>query len=839
MVARKSPRRTASDAPEIKPSWFEVWDRMSPGRRHGVCAAALLLVGVTFMAPVLFGDGRLVGGDIVHWSGMSRGLVEAKEATGHRPLWAVRPFAGMPAYMISYDLVVPQIDLVADPLRRLMWPLSHLLILFAGTYLLTFVLTRDRLAGVMAAVAFGLTTYLPVLLIAGHNSKFIALSFLPWLLLAFVHALRRPGLVSGLLFAVAVGLNLRAGHVQITYYGAFVIGIWWLVEAVSSLRQGRLRELGSSTLWLAVGGVLGVMMVADPYLVQAEYRGFTIRGASSGGGEGGMAWDYAMAWSQGVGELLTLVIADAFGGGGATYWGPKTFTAGPHYLGGIVIMLAAIALAWSRQRTVAALAVAGVLMIGFALGENLEVLNRLMFEHFPLFASFRVPETWMSAVALVLAVLAGLGLAESMRRDRDAKDDASRSRLVYRVAGVAVVVTAVLALWGDSFLSFERAGEYERFVARLEQARPDLSADDPQVQRAITQEIARYRAARVDAFASDARRTALFVLVAGLLLVLARRRRLPGWVAAFGLVALAAFDLGGVGRRYVNGEALVDAQAPADLVATSAFDRYIMDRRDEAGGDGSFRVLSLEGDPTVTSRPAAHYESLGGYHGAKLRRYQDFLESMLFDERGRLSMTALRMANVRYVAASRPPVAMESEYVDDQTGFSVFRVPGALPRAWFVDTVTVIPDPDAQWARMAEPDFDPATEALVAGDVGLAPAPRDSASVVSVRMESYAAESIRWTVETDRPRLLVVSEVYYPAGWTARIDGEAAEIRPANHAFRGVVVPGGRHEVTMTFEPRTRRLGVVVAGASTAAVYGGLLLLLGLAWLKRRKGMQA
>lgn len=789
------------------------------------------------MAPVMFGEGRLVGGDIVHWTEMSQGLRDAQQATGEKPLWAVRPFGGMPAYMISYDLAVPQIDRVAGLLRGIAWPLSHLLILFAGTYLLTFVLTRNRMAGVLAATVFGLTTYLPVLLAAGHNTKFIALAFLPWLLLAFVYALRRPGILAALLFAVAVGLNLRAGHVQITYYGAFVMGVWWIVEAVSAVRHGRHRELGMVTLWLLLGGILGVLMVADPYLVQAEYRRYTIRGASAGGGEGGMAWEYAMGWSQGFGEMLTLLIANAFGGSGSTYWGPKPFTAGPQYVGGVTILLAAIALARSRKRAVAALAIAGVLMIGFALGDNLEILNRPMFEYFPLFSSFRVPETWMAAVALVLAILAGLGLAESIRADRDSKQDAKRSRLVFRGVAVAVVVTAGLALLGDSLLDFERPDEYQRLEAQLAQARPDLSVGDPQVQRALQQEFARYKDARVDAFGADARRTVLFVLIAGVLLILVRRRRLPGWLAAFGLVALIAFDLGGVGRRYLVEDLLVPGSDPGDLVPTYAFDRYIMERRDEAGGDGSFRALSLEGDPTVTARPAAHYESLGGYHGAKLRLWQDFLEDVLFDDGGRLNVNALRMANVHYLAAGRPPAAMESVFVDDQTGFSVFRIPGALPRAWLVDTTTVIPEAEGRWARMAAVDFDPAVEAVLSTDAGPASAPRDSLSIADVQMDSYEAESIRWTVSTDRPRLLVVSEVFYPAGWIARIDGDPVPILPANHTFRGVVVPEGRHEVTMTFEPETRALGVAVAGASTVAVYGGLLVLLGLAFARRRKRM--
>src|SRR5690606_33094153 len=183
------------------------------------------------------------------------------------------------------------------------------------------------------AVAFGLTTYLPLILLAGHNTKFIALAYAPWLLLAYAYAIRRPPgadwtrmVLAGLLFAIALAVNLRAGHVQITYYIAFTLGVLWIVEGVQAVREGEARAFLGSTLALAGGGLLALVMVAQPYLITAEYKAFTIRSA---GESGGLAWDYAMNWSQGWGELVTLIVADAYGGSGQTYWGAKPFTSGP------------------------------------------------------------------------------------------------------------------------------------------------------------------------------------------------------------------------------------------------------------------------------------------------------------------------------------------------------------------------------------------------------------------------------------------------------------------------------------------------------------------------------
>lgn len=814
------------------PAWFSAWNDLSTPLRHGIALALLLIVAVGFMAPDIFSGKQLVGGDIVHWKAMAQSLFEWEARTGRLPLWATGPFMGMPAYEISYALVVPQIDDVARILRNLFWPTSHLLILFGGMYGLVHYLSKDHFAAAFSAVAFGLSTYLPLLLIAGHHSKFVALALTPWLLWAFVHVRRQPGLLSGLLFAVATAASLRAGHVQITYYAAFTLGIWWLVDAVTALRTGQAKEFGRSTAFLALGGILGILMVAHPYLAKAEYKEFTIRGAASGAVEGGMAWDYAMAWSQGWLEMLTLLVANAMGGTGSTYWGPKVFTAGPHYLSGSVLLLAIYAVFVWRGRAARGLAVAALFMLAFSLGSNLEPLNRFMFNYFPLFDAFRVPETWLAMVALVAAVLAGLGLREVARRRPDREADAAVTRGVDRLCVAALVVTGLLMLLGTSMLQFERPGELESLARQVTQSRPDLSLEDPQTMDLLRQTIARVREDRRELFAADARRTFFVVLLASGLLYLARRRRIPGWMAQAGLVLLVALDLGGVGRRYFNEEALQPARIAESPVPEYGFDTYLNQVREESGGPGHFRMLSLEGDPTTTARPAYFNESLGGYHGAKLRRYQDFLEHILFDRStGMPARNALAISNTRYLVAGGSIPGLAPVYSDQATGFTVFEVPYALPRGFLVDSLIVEPEAQAQWRILQSPSFDPGRQALVERDLGLDPVP-DSTSG-SVELLSYGPEQILWRVSTKAPRLFVASEVYYPAGWQATVDGEAAEIVPADYLLRGVVVPAGTHEVEMRFRPASHRLGLTISWIATLLVYGGITALLGLSWRRR------
>ncbi len=386
------------------------WDRFSPRVQHVLCIVFLLAVTLGFFASVTFGGKTLIGGDTVGWRGMAGAMLDYEQETGRQALWAPNAFAGMPGYLIHYPLEVPQIDTALNLLRRAgWWPGSYFFVLLLGIYFFVFYLIRDTLSATLAAVAFGLTTYIPLILTAGHNTKFVALAFAPWLLLSYAFVMRRPPgskwmrtALGGLLFAMALAANLRAGHVQITYYLAFTLGVLWLVEGVQALREGEGRAFSASTLALVGGGVLALVMVAQPYLLMAEYKAFTIRSAGAGGG---LAFDYAMGWSQGFGELVTLLVPDAYGGSGPTYWGPKPFTAGPHYLGVVVLVLAGLALWGVRRRIVWGLGIAAGLMTLFALGEHLALLNKPMFAVFPLFNAFRVPETWLAAVSHSLAAL--------------------------------------------------------------------------------------------------------------------------------------------------------------------------------------------------------------------------------------------------------------------------------------------------------------------------------------------------------------------------------------------------------------------------------------------------
>jgi hypothetical protein len=848
---RAKVRGVGPSAPQLS-----AWERLSWGAQHAIGIGFLLLVTLGFLFPVTFGDRALVGGDIVQWRGMAEAMLQYEEETGDRALWAPNAFGGMPGYLIHYPRVVPQLDTVVAMLRRAgWWPGAHLFVLLIGTYLLVFYLTRDVLSSVLGAVAYGLTTYIPIILTAGHNTKFVAMAFAPWLLLAFAFALRRPpgagwirAFLGALLFAVALAVNLRADHVQITYYVAFALGVMWIVEGVGAIREGEARAFGISTAVLALGGLLGVVMVAHPYLPLAEYKAFTIRSAGEGGG---LAWDYAMQWSQGVGELVTLLIPGAYGSDGATYWGPKPFTAGPHYVGPVVLLLAGLALYGVRRRLVTGLGMAAALMVLFSLGEHFVLLNRPMFQFFPLFDAFRVPETWLAAVALLLAVLAGGGVYYVSRREPSPEAVERKTHAVYAALAATGGLIVLVLLAGSLFFPFEAPGEFERITQAVSQ-QSGVPASDPRVAQAASGYLSDMRSERRGMFFGDGVRALVILLIAGGLLVLQRRQRLPRWACQVALLLLLLGDLWQVGTRYFNADhpALRATAAVERAIPQYPVDPFILARVEVAGGPGHFRTLPLALNPFNDGRTPYFYESVGGYHGAKLALFQDYIDHLLFLPDGRLNPTALDLMATRFVIAAGPLPGMEVAFRDERTGLLVLERPDAAPRAWLVDDVRVEPDREATLALLRDPAFDLRRTVILAEPLAeplpelqadpLAPAvpqglPSDTLDTTpgrSISLVRYTPREIVWEVETDRPRLFVASEVYYPAGWTATVAGDPATIHRANHLLRAVKVPEGRHLVMMRYAPEMDRRSLAVSMWATALVYLATMLVLGLWWYR-------
>jgi hypothetical protein len=484
---------------------------------------------------------------------------------------------------------------------------------------------------------------------------------------------------------------------------------------------------------------------------------------------------------------------------------------------------------------------AGVLAtVLFSLGKYAAWLNWPMFAYFPFFNAFRGPEAWLSVSALGLAVLGGLGLNHVMRTG---EQEAGRTQsLLYAFGGVAGLVLLLLVGRG-LFFDFESAREAQ-ITQKIEQS-PRLSRSNPRV-RQFYQRLDRRKEQRQEAFQADATRTLIAVGVALLLLWLYRRGTLPAWVAGSLVVLVVLVDLWGVGKRHLNEDRFSTQPTLESNIPTYGFDRFLEKKEKAAGGAGHFRVMPLQTPYSQSvsggkvSYVSYHHQSVGGYHAAKLQRYQDYLDHILqASGQGPPNENAIDLMNARYILAQQELPGTRVVYRDDQSKTLVLENPDAVPRGFLVGQTEVIENTKSTWARLRDPSFDPRTTALLPEPLEAPVTPIDSGSTAEVTLESYKAPEIQWTVRTDAPRLFVASEVYYPAGWNAYLDGEQVPIRRVNYLLRGVHVPEGEHTLVMRFEPRLHRLSVWVAGSTTALVYGGTLLLAGLRLRRRWEQVEA
>jgi len=409
---------------------------------------------------------------------------------------------------------------------------------------------------------------------------------------------------------------------------------------------------------------------------------------------------------------------------------------------------------------------------------------------------------------------------------------------LYAFGAVAGFVLLLLVGRGV-FFDFESPRETQ-IVQRIQQ-QPNLSRSNPQVQQ-FYQQLDQRKQQRQEAFRTSAFRTLLALGAVLLVLWLYRRETVSAWLAGGLVVLVVTIDLWGVDQQYFGEENFSPQRDEESQIPTYPVDRFLKENVQESGGPGRFRVFPLQTpySQSPTSGRAAyasyHYQSAGGYHAAKLQRYQNFLDQVLQLSRdGSLNKKALDLLNVRYIIAQEPLPGTEVVYQSDRSDHVVLENPEAVPRGYLVGRTEVVDGPEETWRRLRDPSFQPDSLALVPEELEAPVTPIDSNSTAEVALESYEPDEITWTVNTDAPRLFVASEIYYPAGWNAYLDGTQVPIHRVNYLLRGVHVPDGGHTLTMRFEPKSDRYGLWIAGTSTALVYGGILGILGITYRRRRR----
>ena len=811
MAARKKQRQKKSAAPDF-------WENLPNKKKHIYCLAFLFVLPFILYFSSTLGGQQYMGHDVLQWRAGAESLIEHRETHDEVAHWAENMFSGMPATTISHP---PQIWNVDNTLLRglsFIYPAVEYWILFGGAYLMFLLMGFRPLTAVFGSIVIGFSTYIPIIIGAGHNAKFLSYIYIPWIVSGYflITKTQINRWLAFFVFGLALTLHLRAYHPQVTYFFLFPLGAMFLYDLFKAYKQEAINKFAKHSGWLIGAAVVAILISVQLYWSTAEYSTYSMRGGSEVENTEGLSQDYAFAWSQGVQELLTLVIPGSQGGAsGDAYWGPKSFTSGPHYMGALTLLFFILGLMKARHRYKWIFFGGGFATMLFSLGENFMALNGFMFNYFPLFDKFRAPEMWLMVTVFCFAVIAVMGVDWVLDQIKQKRGTKQLKKALAIAGGVAVIFIYI----GFQGLSFEKEGERQQLSQQIAQQN-EVPIDDPRVAQTVDRYISNELIPeREDMARGDTIRFALIfgIGIAAIFLIIGGK--VTPFMGIATLCAVLAIDMIQVDNRYLSEDSLVDGDISREQVIEqnrTELDQYIQNNNLHDEG-WKYRTLPLLGSPFNDATPAYFYPSIGGYSGAKLGYYQDVIDEAIFAGRAGINLGLMNMLNVRYITARGPVQIPGLETVQQTQDGVVLENQNVLPKAWFVDRVETRSN-QPEILREISQDFDPSSVAFTTQEPELNIQP-DADS--RVRITNYNANSISLELSRSEPGYLVLGEIWYPPGWTATLNGEEIDIIRTNYILRGFEIPEGEHELTLTLDPVWYSTGNWLARLGTVILFGG------------------
>lgn len=815
----------------------DLWETLPAGKKHLVCLGFLFILPFILFYSSTLGGQQYMGHDVIQWRAGAESIIEYNNNHDDSAHWATNMFSGMPATTLSHPPQVWNLDTILKKGFNFIYPALEYWVLFGGSYLMLLLMGMRPLAAVFGSVVIGLSTYIPIIIGAGHNAKFIAYIYIPWLYVGYF-LLTRSKLnrwLAFFAFCLALTLHLRAYHPQVTYFFLFPLLTLFITDAIRAYKQASFNKFAKQTGLLSLAAVISLLITAQLYWSTAEYSAYSMRGGSEVENTEGLARDYAFAWSQGVGELLTLAIPGSYGGAsGDAYWGPKSFTSGPHYMGALVVLFFVIGIFKSRNNLKWIFLGPGIATLLFSLGENFLLLNGLMFNYFPLFDKFRAPEMWLMTTVFCFGVVSVMGLNWISEEIRTANKNRGRNpkpkdwKPALAAAGAAGILLMGIGFAG---LSYEKTGEREQLAQQIAQQN-QVPPDDPRVSQTVNRYINNELIPmREDLARRDSIRFGLFFAVGIGLIWFAAGQKLSVPTALGALCVLLAADMILVDKRYLSESSLVDGSLEREQVIERQereLDRFIQENNVHEEG-WSYRTFPLLDNPFNNAIPAYFYPSSGGYSGAKLGYYQELIDEAFFSGPSGINTGVLNMLNVKFITSQgQVRIPGFSTVYGDQQG-TVIENENVLPKAWFVDSVESLESQPDVLQRISD-DFNSASLAYITGSLSNEIQP-DTSAAVSVT--GYTANQISLDISRSVPGFLVLGEIWYPPGWTAYLNGDEIDIIRTNYVLRGFEIPPGNHELVLTLDPVWYSAGNWMSRAGTLALFGTGLLG-GLVYFRRR-----
>jgi len=794
---------------------------------HFIVAIFFILLVSIYFSPLVFQGKSMKVHDIVQYQGMAKEINDMRQKYGEEPFWTNAMFSGMPNTLINMqqwgNLVKPIHDFIS---RFPAYPASLVIIGMVCFYILLLAFDVHWLAAVIGAIGFGFSSFTFISLVAGHNAKVACMMYMPLVIAGMALAYRKNWLLGASVFGIGVALQIVNNHVQITYYLFFIGLLYFGVELLNAVKLKSFPNFVKATGGLALAAILALGTHAGYFLSIQEYSKYTIRGESilkpleeskEAVRADGLDRDYVFNYSYSLDEPFTFIMADYYGGESGlapqkyknvaaamrkqgydpnqilsslpAYFGGQPFVAGPMYMGCIIVFLFILGMVVVRSPIKWALLAASLVGILLAYGKNFPLLNYFLFDYFPIYNKFRSVTMAVVIPQFCLSLLAVLGIQELINAKK--KEEYLKPLFIALAIVGGVLALVFVAAGSANYLS------EQELSSQLPDWLMEAIADDRKAVRT-----------------GDALRAFLFIGLVGGILYFYLKNKLKDTLALGAIALLVLMDLWSVDKRYLN-ESLFEKKVFETFYTPTEADQYILQDKDP-----NFRVLNLD-NPFNESRTSYFHKSVGGYSPAKLRRYQDLVERIIAPEMqtlvGKLKKgedgfgktPVLNMLNTRYIIAGEQALA-------------VIPNKNALGNAWFVPYVHSVKNPDEEIKALEI--FNSATTAVIDDSKFKASASEFSLDTTAkIMLTAYKPYDLTYKSDNSQNGFAVFSEVYYPKGWTATIDGKDAEIKQVNFVLRALEIPAGTHTIQFKMVNEKYVLGNTIGLVCSILLIGGVL----------------
>ncbi|NLP56691.1 YfhO family protein [Lutibacter sp. B1] len=798
-----------------------------------IAIVIFVIISLAYFSPVLEGK-KIQQSDIAQFIGSSKEIKDFREANDKEPYWTNATFGGMPTYAVSAYYPNDYIKKLDKVLRFLPHPADYLFLYFIGFFVLLTVLKVEWKLAIFGALGFGLSTYLIIILGVGHNAKAHAIAYMPLVLSGILLVFQRKYLLGFILTAIAMALEISASHIQMTYYLMFLVIIYGIVQIIDSIQKKELPHFFKSIAILVIAVIIAVGINATSLMATQEYAEFSTRGKSEltikpdgtpKEATTGLTKDYITEYSYGKAETFNLFIPRFMGGTrheelenselhqflqdavnkglnpsdanyllniSSMYWGEQPIVAAPAYIGAIFIFLFVLALFLVKGKLKNWLIAATIFSILMSWGKNFSFLTDFFINYVPLYNKFRAVSSIQVIAELTIPLLGILGLKELFSKEisKETKLNALKWTTII-VGGLALIFT----VGGTGLFTFE-------------------TPIDLQIDEQLGGYLDAIVADRKALFFNDSLRTLVLVSIFVGVIWLFVKEKIGKLVLIFVFGVLVLFDLINVDKRYVNNDFFVSARTVDKPFKETQIDKEIL--KDKS----YYRVIDFTKDPMADGSTSYFHKSIGGYHAAKPRRYQELYDFHI----AKGNIQVLNMLNAKYFIGANEKGEKGVQVNSETNG-----------NAWFVNTIKVVNTANEE--IMALDSLQTKTEAVINGSLITSDIvtqyPIDS--VATIKLTSYKANELKYESNTSTNQFAVFSEIYYKNGWNAYVDGKLTPHYNVNYVLRGMEIPKGKHTIEFKFEPT-----VIKKGNTLTLISYVLLVIIPLGWFfveKKKKNV--